>query len=329
MSNSVMGPSVSVIICAFTERRWGDLVAARDSLYAQSSPPDEVIIVIDHNPKLFDRAGIQFPDAVVVPNNETKGLSGARNTGVRVANSSIVLFLDDDAVAEPEWVQYMMEPFEQNDIVGVGGIAVPAWDAGTRPTWFPLEFLWVVGCSYIGLPADGASLRNPIGSTMGFRRDNIIACGGFSSDLGRVGNKPVGGEETELSMRMRSHSNDSRLVLCRRAIVNHRVTMERHSLAYFLRRCYWEGVSKATIVRLQSDRGTPADSSLQTERSYVLSVLPRGITRGFSSAISRRSPKTLGIPAAIVAGLLATCTGYIRCRFVPLRSNVVKELQPR
>lgn len=324
-----MDQSVSVIICAFTEARWNDLIAARNSLYTQSNRPDEVIIVIDHNSRLLDRARLKFPDTVVVPNNEAKGLSGARNTGVGVASSRIVLFLDDDAVAEPQWVQYMTGPFEQSDVVGVGGIAIPAWDGGTRPAWFPPEFLWVVGCSYVGLPADGASLRNPIGSTMGFRRNDVIACGGFSSDLGRIGNKPVGGEETEISMRMRNQFIDSRLVLCRRAIVNHRVTMERHSVAYFMRRCYWEGVSKATIVRLQSDRGTPADTSLQAEKSYVLSVLPMGVVRGVGSAISRRSPRSLGIPAAIVAGLMATCAGYMRSRFVPQRSKAVKEMQPQ
>lgn len=303
---------VSVVICAFTDERWVDLVAARDSLRNQSVEPDEVVVVIDHNPRLLERARAQLPDTVVVANSETKGLSGARNTGVSVAKCEIVLFLDDDAVAEHEWVRYMAEPFAHKEVVGVGGLSVPRWDSGDRPTWFPEEFLWVVGCSYVGLPGDGATIRNPIGSSMGFRRASMIACGGFSSGLGRIGSKPLGGEETELSMRVKDPTMHQRVVLCRRAIVNHRVTMERHRIAYFVRRCYWEGVSKSTLVRLRAVEGNGSYESLSTEKSYMLSVLPAGVICGFSTAIKRRSIRPLGMSVAILGGLAATCVGYAR-----------------
>ena len=186
------------------------------------------------------------------PTPRIKGLSGARNTGVGMASGEIVLFLDDDAVAETEWVRYMAEPFDRKEVVGVGGLALPSWDAGKRPLWFPEEFLWVVGCSYVGLPRDGAPIRNPIGSSMGFRRSSVIASGGFSSGLGRIGSKPLGGEETELSMRIRRHSECDQVILCRQAIVNHRVPVERQRISYFVKRCYWEGISKSAIVRRQA-----------------------------------------------------------------------------
>ncbi|MCV9992911.1 glycosyltransferase [Paeniglutamicibacter sp. ZC-3] len=308
---------VSVVICAFTESRWNDLVRARASLACQSMEPAEVIIVIDYNPRLLERAREQFSDAVVVANTEAKGLSGARNSGVARASGEIVLFLDDDAVADTQWVRYMTEPFIHSDVVGVGGMALPKWDAGQPPSWFPEEFLWVVGCSYVGLPADGDYIRNPIGSSMGFRRASIVDSGGFSSGLGRIGAKPVGGEETELSMRMRQHSANHRVVLCRKAVVNHRVTLERHRLAYFMRRCYWEGVSKSVIVRRQSARINEHAESLHTEKSYVLTVLPAGVSQGIGAALRNRSLRPLGMSLAIVGGLLATCVGYARGSLVP------------
>lgn len=307
-----MDQDVSVVLCAFTEVRWDDLVAARESLRTQSVQPDEVIIVIDHNPRLLERARSQFTDAIVVANAEAKGLSGARNTGVAISRCGIVLFLDDDAVAEPQWVQYLLEPFAHKEVMGVGGLAIPRWDAGRRPQWFPEEFLWVVGCSYIGLPADGEAIRNPIGSSMGFRRANIIACGGFSSGLGRVGSKPLGGEETELSMRMNRLATRHRFVLCRKAVVSHRVTLERHRVTYFMKRCYWEGVSKSTIVRMQSIPRGAGKNSLDTEKSYVLSVLPAGVLGGLNLALRHRSLRPLGMSFAIMGGLAATCAGYAR-----------------
>src|SRR6185295_15159994 len=63
--------SVSVVICAYTERRWADLQRAVDSLYAQHTRPDQIVVVIDYNHELFDRARREFPDADVVENVET------------------------------------------------------------------------------------------------------------------------------------------------------------------------------------------------------------------------------------------------------------------
>lgn len=307
-----MHQQIAVVICAYTEARWSDLIAARESLNHQSTPPDQVIIVIDHNQALLARARQRFTDAEVIPNEEAKGLSGARNTGVARSRAEVVLFLDDDAVAESEWVKYMAEPFTRKEVVGVGGLAVPSWDTGIRPFWFPEEFLWVVGCSYVGLPADGASIRNPIGSSMGFRKSSVIASGGFSSGLGRIGSKPLGGEETELSMRIRHGSAIDDVVLCRRAIVNHRVPEERARISYFVRRCYWEGISKSAIVRRQATGENSWARSLSTEQSYVLAVLPAGVMRGIGKALRGFSLGHLGSPVAIVGGLAATCVGYAR-----------------
>src|SRR5690242_12415697 len=69
---------VSVIICAYTEARWHDLVAAVESLHRQSRPPHEIIVVVDHNQLLLERARTELSD-VVVENSEPQGLSGARN----------------------------------------------------------------------------------------------------------------------------------------------------------------------------------------------------------------------------------------------------------
>lgn len=327
MDNSALNRRVSVVICAFTEARWDDLVAAWESLQCQSMPPDQVIIVIDHNQTLLERARHKFPNTDVMPNLEEQGLSGARNTGVAQANNEIVLFLDDDAAAEPDWIRYLAEPFARQEVVGVGGLAVPNWDAGKRPQWFPEEFLWVVGCSYVGLPTDGAAIRNPIGSSMGFRRSSVIAAGGFSSGLGRIGSKPLGGEETELSMRIQRHSSSDQVILCRRAVVNHKVPIERQRVSYFIRRCYWEGVSKSAIVRRQAVGQKTLAKSLSTEQSYVLSVLPAGIIDGVGRAIRGLSLGLLGLPVAIAGGLAATCVGYLRGTFVHEATRHPMELQ--
>ena len=84
-------PNVSVVICAYTEKRWQDLVAAVDSVKHQLFPPQEIIVVIDHNPVLLDLARSAFEDEVVVQNNGPRGLSGARNYGISVASGEVVV----------------------------------------------------------------------------------------------------------------------------------------------------------------------------------------------------------------------------------------------
>nr|MBW4078493.1 glycosyltransferase family 2 protein [Acidobacteriota bacterium] len=113
--------NVSVIVCAYSMERWEDLVAAIRSCHQQTRAPQEVILVIDYNEELRARAVVEFTDTIVTMNSSVKGLSGARNTGVAIARSEIVVFLDDDAYAEPRWLENLVRPFEDQHVAGVGG----------------------------------------------------------------------------------------------------------------------------------------------------------------------------------------------------------------
>src|SRR5207302_3102910 len=102
---------ISVIICAYTEDRWNDLLAAIGSVQRQTFLPREVIVVIDHNPALLERVREQVPGVVTVENTEVRGLRGARNSGIAVAQGEITAFLDDDAVATPNWLAFLCEGY--------------------------------------------------------------------------------------------------------------------------------------------------------------------------------------------------------------------------
>src|SRR5436190_23677577 len=99
-----MNADISVVVCAHDERRWDELGAALRSLESQSLLAREVIVVVDHNPSLLERARHELSDVTVVDNAEERGLGGARNAGVKASTSAIVAFLDDDAVATPDWI---------------------------------------------------------------------------------------------------------------------------------------------------------------------------------------------------------------------------------
>jgi GT2 family glycosyltransferase len=297
--------SVSVVICTYTDKRWSLLLAAVDSVRNQTRTADQIIVVIDHDEGLVARARSEMPDAIVVANRGPRGLSGGRNTGVEVATSDIVVFLDDDAVPERDWLANLTAAFAMPGVAGAGGLAVPNWST-RRPRWFPEEFFWVLGCSYRGMPKSVERVRNPIGCNMAFRREVFAVIGGFREDLGIVGLRQVGAEETELCIRLANMMPGARVVYVPNAAVRHFVPADRVTWRYFATRCYREGIGKARLRRLAG-----AGGALATEWKYIARTLPLGILRGFGEALLRRDPAGIGRAISIGIGLALTVAGFV------------------
>ncbi|WP_170153343.1 glycosyltransferase [Roseiarcus fermentans] len=294
--------SFSIVICVHTLDRWPDVCDAVRSAQAQDLPAREIVVVVDHNRALYERCRTAFGDVVVVENRGQKGLSAARNTGVAVSGGRIVAFLDDDAVAEPGWLAAMSPWFDDARVCGVGSAAHARW-IGARPSWFPDEFLWVVGCAYRGLEA--GEVRNGLGCAMGLRRSIFERVGGFDPRLGRNGSRlPISCEETEFSLRAARAIPGAKFVYAPGAGVAHKVPAERLTFAYFVLRCFAEGVSKARVAKLAGAR------SLATERGYVLGALMAGVARGAAGLVVRLDVRAGARAAAIVAGLASTVSGY-------------------
>jgi len=298
--------NVSVVISGYSEDRWQNLVAAVESVRLQNVPPCEIIIVIDHNQRLLERARASLADAVVVENREQRGLSGARNSGVKAARGDVIAFMDDDAVADPTWLEWLTAAYTDSEVLGVGGGVEPVW-AGGRPAWFPEEFDWVVGCTFRGMPEVPRAVRSLVGCNMSFRRAIFASLGGFRSGMGRLDATPLAGEETEFCIRAGQLWPRRRWVYEPRAKVYHTVPVRRAGARYFRSRCYAEGLSKILIAR-----SVGAGDGLAAERTYTLQALPRGVGHGVTDAVVRRDPTGLARAAAIVAGLTITTAGYIR-----------------
>jgi glycosyltransferase involved in cell wall biosynthesis len=299
----------TVIICTYTDERRAMLDATIAAVQAQDPPCDELLLVIDHNPALAADLRTSAPDAVVVENEERRGLSGARNTGIRAASGDVLVFLDDDAVPRPGWLRTLLAPLDDPTVAGVGGSAEPAWETGARPAWMPEELDWVVGCSFRGQA--GGDVRNPIGCSMALRASVFERVGGFVAELGRVGKIPLGCEETELGLRV--NRDGGRIVLARDSVVDHFVPRQRATVRYVLHRCYAEGISKSVVRRLAAAHaadGTGA-RALGPERRYVVD-LGRAVLRAPVEATRRRSAGALGAVLVVPAALAAAAIGFAR-----------------
>ncbi len=296
-------PACTVVICAYTEDRWDETLEAIASVQSQRPPPHDLIVVVDHNPQLQARLAEKLPDVRIVANHNARGLSGARNTGVEITDAEVIIFLDDDAAAEPGWLAGLARHYADPNVLGVGGRIDPAWATG-RPKWWPPEFDWVIGCNYIGQRA--GVVRNLIGANASFRRE-LFADGGFVTGIGRSATvqRPIGCEETEFCIRAGKARPNGVFLYDDQPGVRHRVPAPRQTFAYFRTRCYSEGLSKAQVTD-----SVGVGTGLASEWTYSTVALPLGVLRGLGRAL-RGDLAGLQTAATIVIGLAYTTVGYV------------------
>jgi glycosyltransferase involved in cell wall biosynthesis len=312
------GLDISVVICVYTMERWNDLLRAVASVRDQSVSPREIIVVVDHNLSLLAHARAHLSHVCVVENGGLQGLNTARNTGVAHAAGEVIAFLDDDAIAAPDWLEQLQVGYGDPHVLGVGGTIEPLWHS-QRPTWFPDEFLWVVGCTYRGLPETMAPVRNLIGCNMSFRREAFEAVGGFrlkggmrTADVIRpharpaTSERPIACEETDFCVRARQRWPERVLLFNPRARVWHHVPPSRAAWRYYRSRCYFEGRSKALLAHLVGAR-----DGLSAERRHALRTVPSGALQQLAGALWHRDVAGLARAGAIVAGLTSTAAGYL------------------
>jgi GT2 family glycosyltransferase len=296
---------VTVVVATHRVERYDQLLACLESLTRQTRRPREVIVVVDGcaeaAARLAERAG---PETVIaLPTN--RGLSAVRNIGAARAGTGWVAFLDDDAVAEPGWLEELISACDGLHTAGSGGWSAPLFASGRTPGWFPEELFWTVGCSYRGMPDRTTVVRNVFGGCALLRRDLFALIGGFDETLGRRGLDFGGGEEADFCLRATAADASVIFAHAPRAVIHHRVPADRATVRYLLARCYSDGVSKGRIAR--------SGRALSSEKSFVLAV-PKGVWRHLRD---RRPAAAL----VLLAGVAAAAVGYLRVRLGLQRSG--------
>lgn len=299
------GCPASVVICAYTERRWAVLNEVLAALEHQTVAPHEVVLMIDHNAGLLARARATFPHLRVLAHEGVPGAAGARNTAAAAAEGHVLAFLDDDAVPDIAWLERLLAPFGDPTVAVVGGASLPRWEAG-RPRWFPPEFDWIVGCSHAGMPSTPVRVRNVWANNMAIRREIFQHLAGFNCAFGPKPGAPRYCEETELCIRLATTFPEAILLYHPEAVVRHLVPRERARLGYYLIRSTREGRSKAILTALVGGR-----AGLEVERAYLRRTLPRAMARSLRQLVSGEDRMgACGRAAAMVGALAATSAAY-------------------
>jgi glycosyltransferase involved in cell wall biosynthesis len=295
--------SAAVVVCAASAEREPLLRACVDSLLEGARRPDEILVVVDQNPALEASVASWLPCSARLLRSPAPGISASRNAGLRAARSDIVAFVDDDAVVEPDWLHRLLQQFrDADDVLGVGGAVVPQWETTGR--WLPEELLWVVGCTYLGHREDAGPIRNPIGCNMAFRRRELTAIGGFSTEFGKRGAALNTCDETELGLRVERRYGPARIRSVPGARVRHHIPAARIGWKTLVLRCVSEGLSKARL------RHAYGRSALGTERSYAARLVTRRVPLLLMRGAVRRDSRSVLGAAAIVLSLVVTSAAY-------------------
>lgn len=228
---------------AFTE--------AVNSVLCQTYDDVEPIVVVDGNRQLYDQIISEYDGLIVHLNEENVGLSASRNRGIKLASGDVVAFLDDDAVADEQWIETLVTVYEEHDAIAAGGKMVPDWVA-EKPSFLPQEFYWLIGVTHRGFADPGDEVRNTFGSNISFRREVFDKIGGFDPELGRQGTANFQAEETVFAIRMREEFGQG-VIYDPEAVVAHKVFDYRTDPKWLLNRAFWHGYSKRVLEDLIED----------------------------------------------------------------------------
>lgn len=159
-----------------------------------------------------------------------KGKSFALNLGIKSAKGDILVFTDDDVIADEKWLIKLDEKFNQYKCDGIGGRVLPIFPPET-PQWVKDNSVQLAGGVVIYDYGESdfiySSEKYPfIGANFAFKREVFRECGLFRTDLGP--GTPVMGEDTELIERLSAKGKT--LYYCGDVVIWHPVDLNRLKL---------------------------------------------------------------------------------------------------
>jgi glycosyltransferase involved in cell wall biosynthesis len=252
--------SASILICTYNRARL--LRETLAALQAMTPPPDcqVEIIVVDNNSSdntqlVIAEAIVRSAIPVIAVREPAQGKSFALNRGLRIARGDVVALTDDDVWPNPDWLARIVADFRQHNVTFVFGKVLPRWSRLPPPEMLtpPAQDIWgpLAIVDYGDTPteyvAESTGQRLPIGANLAFARQTLLAIRGWRTDLGKVNNSLISGEDHEIFMRLRRHGlykgyYDPAVA------VRHFVPAARLTRRYFRRWFFWHGKTQALML---------------------------------------------------------------------------------
>jgi glycosyltransferase involved in cell wall biosynthesis len=233
---------VAVSLVVPTYKRSRVVMRCLESIQQQTLADFELLLV-DNSPdgelgpqvEAFNRTAKKKARYVPEPR---LGLHNARHAGARAATGDVLVFTDDDAGFDPDWLAAYARCFEAHrEMAAAGGPIRPAWESPppdwltafmrADPTMFPVLSLLELSRDF-QLRQDGIFF----GVNMAIRRDALFDAGGFNPEI--FGDRWLGDGETGLNRKL--WARGQMIGYVPDALVYHYVPPERMTVAYLRRR---------------------------------------------------------------------------------------------
>lgn len=185
------GYEISLVICTYNRCRY--LPEALESITKQTLPAASFELLIVDNNSTDDTAAIARQFIALHPElnarycfEENKGLSYARNRGMREAQSTIVNYVDDDALLSAGYLEEMLQFFKTHpQAAGAGGKVIPKYETGQEPAWMSKYLNGFVGKIDFGNEVQlfTKAMKYPVGCNMAYKKMFLEQAGGFNTAL--------------------------------------------------------------------------------------------------------------------------------------------------
>ncbi|MHA1298620.1 MAG: glycosyltransferase family 2 protein [Candidatus Helarchaeota archaeon] len=233
---------ISVIIPTKFQR--DNLEKCIESIQRQTRRADEILVVATStNNEKIRNIEDQFRVNVIV--ERRKGLSYSRNSGILESKGDIIAFIDDDAIADKKWLYYLAKSHKIKGTGIIGGRIKPIWPK-TPPSIIKNSMLAREWLSLFDLGPFPLYVDRVIGCNFSLKREVFNQIGEFDTSIGKYSKLMYGGEETEFCERAR---NKFKVLYFPKAIVFHKISLEKLKLIWFFRRSYSSGFLKAKKKR--------------------------------------------------------------------------------
>lgn len=240
---------LSIILCTYNRDKY--IYNVLQSIADNDFPKSDYEIVLVNNNSTDNteaeckRFQIDFPDVVFRYFVETsQGLSYARNCGIRNSQGDVLVYVDDDAKVNKEYLRTYSDFFlVHGDVDAAGGPILPVYETA-EPDWMShYTRQLITGKLYLGdIECEFPSGAYPGGGNAAYRKRVFDAVGLFNVELGRKGNSLIGAEEKDLFDKMTSRH--IRFFYLPTAILYHIIPDKKLTQDYFDRLTYSIGVSE-------------------------------------------------------------------------------------
>jgi len=177
LRRDIAWPRVSVVVCSHNGA--STLGACLAGAAALAYPDYEVIVVDDGSTDATSSIAERLPVRLI--RTEYKGLSEARNAGLRAATGELVAYMDDDCVPDRDWLSYLAAAFMTTPHAAVGGPNVPP------PDGLVAECVGKAPGSPTHVLVSDREAEHIPGCNMAFRKDVLDEIGGFDAQFRSAG----------------------------------------------------------------------------------------------------------------------------------------------